>query len=140
MGELKDRRARKKAQTRDQIRRTAQRLFAERGFEAVTIADVAATADVAVQTVFNHFATKEELFFSGRVPFLHGPADAVRSRDTSTGPVTALRGYPLQRVESYVRGAGNPGTSCAPAWSATPSTLTPSSTRGRVPPAHHTAR
>jgi AcrR family transcriptional regulator len=107
-GETIDRRARKKAQTRDQIRRTAQRLFAERGFEAVTIADVAATADVAVQTVFNHFATKEELFFSGRVPFLHGPADAVRSRDTSTGPVTALRGYLLQRVESYVRGAGNP--------------------------------
>ena len=41
MGDLKDRRARKKAQTRDLIRTVAQELFAERGFDAVTIADVA---------------------------------------------------------------------------------------------------
>ena len=76
MSELLDRRARKKAQTREQIRGIAHQLFDERGFEAVTIADVARTADVAVQTVFNHFATKEELFFDGRVPWVEGPADA----------------------------------------------------------------
>ena len=58
MGDLKDRRARKKAQTREQILRVAQSLFAEHGFDAVTISDVANGADVAVQTVFNHFATK----------------------------------------------------------------------------------
>jgi len=53
-----DRRARKKALTRTEIRDAAHLLFAERGFDAVTIADVAERADVAVQTVFNHFATK----------------------------------------------------------------------------------
>jgi AcrR family transcriptional regulator len=108
VGESIDRRARKKAQTRDQIRRTAQALFAEHGFEAVTIADIASTADVAVQTVFNHFATKEELFFSERVPWLDGPADAVRSRADGVGPMAALRGYLLDRVESYVRGTSDP--------------------------------
>ena len=58
----------------------AQRLFAEHGFDAVTIADVADAADVAVQTVFNHFSGKEELFFAGRTPWVDGPADAVRGR------------------------------------------------------------
>jgi AcrR family transcriptional regulator len=90
VSELLDRRARKKAQTREQIRGIAHRLFAERGFDAVTIADVAREADVAVQTVFNHFTTKEELFFDGRVPWVAGPADAVRSRGEEA-PLAALR-------------------------------------------------
>nr|WP_239522300.1 TetR/AcrR family transcriptional regulator [Geodermatophilus sabuli] len=88
---MNDRRARKKAQTRALIRSVAQDLFAERGFEAVTIADIATTADVAVQTVFNHFCTKEELFFDGRTPWVDGPAEAVRSRPPGVPPLTALR-------------------------------------------------
>ena len=91
MGELLDRRARKKAQTRAEIRRVAQELFAEHGFDAVTIADVAAVADVAVQTVFNHFPTKEELFFDGRTPWVDGPAEVVRGRRPDQPPLTALR-------------------------------------------------
>ena len=91
VSELLDRRARKKAQTREQIRGIAQRLFAQHGYDAVTIADVARQADVAVQTVFNHFATKEELFFDGRVPWVEGMAEAVRRRPPSVPPLTALR-------------------------------------------------
>ena len=108
MGELSDRRARKKAQTRDHVRRTAQRLFGEHGFEAVTISDVAAEADVAVQTVFNHFATKEELFFSERTPWREGPAQAVRTRDEDTGPLAALREHLLLLVEAYMQRASRP--------------------------------
>jgi AcrR family transcriptional regulator len=93
-----DRRARKKARTREQIRTTAQALFAARGFEAVTIADIAAEADVAVQTVFNHFATKEDLFFDGRTPWVDGVADAVRSRPPSVPPLRALREYVVRAV------------------------------------------
>jgi AcrR family transcriptional regulator len=93
VGELNDRRSQKKAETRAQIRTVAHGMFAERGFDAVTIADIAAKADVAVQTVFNHFVTKEELFFDGRTPWVDGPADAVRSRDASMSPLTALRAY-----------------------------------------------
>ena len=81
VSELLDRRARKKAQTREQIRGVAHRLFDERGFDEVTIADVARAADVAVQTVFNHFATKEERFYDGRGPEIDAPSTAIRSRD-----------------------------------------------------------
>jgi AcrR family transcriptional regulator len=108
MGELSDRRARKKAQTREHVRGTAQQLFGEHGFEAVTIADVAAAADVAVQTVFNHFATKEELFFSDRTPWRDGPAEAVRTRDAATGPLAALRAHLLELVEAYMCRASTP--------------------------------
>jgi AcrR family transcriptional regulator len=93
VSEQNDRRAQKKAQTRHLIRTIAHEMFAERGFDSVTIADIAAAADVAVQTVFNHFATKEELFFDGRTPWVDGPAEAVRSRDASVSPLTALRAY-----------------------------------------------
>ena len=104
MGELQDRRARKKARTRGEIRSVAQRLFAARGFDAVTIADIAAQADVAVQTVFNHFATKEELFFDGRTPWVEGAAEAVRSRPEGVPPLRALREY-LVAVVGRLAGA-----------------------------------
>ena len=54
-------RARKKRQTRQLIFETASRLFAERGFDAVTVADVARAADVSGVTVFNYFPTKEDV-------------------------------------------------------------------------------
>ncbi len=85
------RRAQKKALTRAHVQRTAQRLFRERGFDAVTIADVAASADVAVQTVFNHFPTKEELFWSDRSRWVTGPAAAVRDRAPGVSALRALR-------------------------------------------------
>src|ERR687898_960051 len=59
-------RARKKRAAREAIAATARRLFAERGFDTVTVAEVAAAADVSEKTVFNHFATKEDLAFAGR--------------------------------------------------------------------------
>ncbi|MCW2740374.1 MAG: transcriptional regulator, TetR family [Blastococcus sp.] len=102
MGERIDRRALKKARTREQIRDVAQRLFDERGFESVTIAEIARAADVAVQTVFNHFATKEELFFDGRTLWLDGPAEAVRSRPSSVPPLAALRVHLVGSVRRLV--------------------------------------
>jgi AcrR family transcriptional regulator len=108
VGELSDRRARKKAQTRALIRDTARRLFTERGFDAVTTADVAAAADVAVQTVFNHFAGKEELFFDDRTPWVEGPADAVRSRAAGVPPLDALHEYLTARVALQVHRLATP--------------------------------
>jgi AcrR family transcriptional regulator len=87
------RRERRKAQTRTAVRETAQRLFAERGFDAVTIADIAAAADVAVQTVFNHFETKEALFFDERTPWVELSVAAVTGRAPGADPVRALREY-----------------------------------------------
>lgn len=56
-------RERKKLQTRRLIADTAFRLFAERGFDGVTVAQVARSADVSEATVFNYFGTKETLFY-----------------------------------------------------------------------------
>jgi AcrR family transcriptional regulator len=108
VGDLNDRRARKKAQTRQQIQRVAQQLFAEHGFETVTIADIARRADVAVQTVFNHFATKEELFFADRADWVDGAANAVRSRPRDVAPLTALREHFLTTIRCYLQALEDP--------------------------------
>jgi AcrR family transcriptional regulator len=61
-------RERKKQQTRQLIFETASRLFRERGFDVVTVAEVARAADVSDLTVFNYFPTKADLYF-GRMEF-----------------------------------------------------------------------
>ncbi|MEV5977140.1 TetR/AcrR family transcriptional regulator [Streptomyces sp. NPDC052114] len=55
-------RERKKRQTKQRISDVATGLFLERGFNAVTIAEIAEAADVSVNTVYNYFPAKEDLF------------------------------------------------------------------------------
>ncbi|GAA4594664.1 hypothetical protein GCM10023194_62200 [Planotetraspora phitsanulokensis] len=86
------RRERKKAQTRDAIVATAFRLFAERGFDAVTVAEIADAADVSAKTVFNHFAAKEQLFFEDE-PLLRGePGALVADRVPGATVAEAIEG------------------------------------------------
>jgi AcrR family transcriptional regulator len=59
---------RRRRETRERIADTALTLFAERGYDAVTIAEIAATADVAKQTVVNHFPAKEDLLLAWHRP------------------------------------------------------------------------
>jgi AcrR family transcriptional regulator len=73
-------RERKKEATRRLIADTARRLFAERGFDAVTVAEVARAADVAEKTVFNYFPTKEDLFYSDMEAFEERLLAAIRER------------------------------------------------------------
>jgi AcrR family transcriptional regulator len=108
VSEAIDRRAAQKARTREKLRVTAQSLFAAKGFEAVTINELAATAGVSVQTVFNHYAGKEDLFFTERAAWVEGPAAAVRDRHPDEAPKMALRRYLLASVEGYARAAGDP--------------------------------
>jgi AcrR family transcriptional regulator len=58
-------RERKKEQTRQRIAAVALRLFAERGFDAVTINEIAEAAEVAKATLFSYFPTKESLVLQG---------------------------------------------------------------------------
>ena len=73
-------RERKKQRTRELIAQTAGRLFSERGFDAVTVDEVAREADVSRMTVFNYFPTKEDLFYSGLELFEQRLLDAIRGR------------------------------------------------------------
>jgi AcrR family transcriptional regulator len=86
-------RERKKQQTRQLIADTARRLFAERGFEAVTVAEVARAANVAEKTVFHYFPTKEELFYSRLEAFEEELLDAVRKRARGESILAAVRGF-----------------------------------------------
>nr|BEK63020.1 TetR/AcrR family transcriptional regulator [Kitasatospora purpeofusca] len=84
------RRERKKAATRQKIAETALRLFFERGYDAVGIRDVAAEADVAVTTVFAHFASKEALVFEQDQDFEQRLVHAVTDRSPHEALVPAL--------------------------------------------------
>ena len=86
-------RERKKEQTRQLIADTARRLFAERGFEAVTVAEIARAAGVAEKTVFNYFPTKEELFYSRLEAFEEELLAAVHERAPGVSIPAAVRGF-----------------------------------------------
>jgi AcrR family transcriptional regulator len=84
-------RERKKRETRLAISGVATRLFIERGFENVTVAEVAQVANVSVNTVFNYFSTKEELFFDRGPELTAAPSRVVRERHRGESAVAALR-------------------------------------------------
>jgi len=83
-------RERKKQRTREAISDVATRLFIGRGFDRVTVADVAQAADVSVNTVFNYFSTKEDLFFDRAEAFVDEPSRIVRTRRRGESAVDAL--------------------------------------------------
>jgi AcrR family transcriptional regulator len=80
-----------KARTRLAISDVATRLFVERGFEHVTVAEVAEAARVSVKTVFNYFSSKEELYFDRADDVLDALVQAVRERPQGTTKLEALR-------------------------------------------------
>jgi AcrR family transcriptional regulator len=83
-------RERKKQKTRDSIAETARRMFIERGFERVTVAEIADEAEVSEATVFNYFPTKEDLFFHGMQTFEEEMAQAIRERPAGESIVDAF--------------------------------------------------
>jgi AcrR family transcriptional regulator len=85
----------KKRQTRELIAATAWRLFADRGFERVTVAEVARQAQVAEATVFNYFPTKEDLFYHRLETFEAGLVEAVAAREAGEPALAAVRRYLL---------------------------------------------
>jgi AcrR family transcriptional regulator len=89
-------RERKKQRTRQLIADTARRLFAERGFEAVTVAEIAREAEVAEKTVYNYFPTKEDLFYSRLEAFEEELLAAIRDRRPGTTMIAAFGDFLLQ--------------------------------------------
>ncbi|WP_225834769.1 TetR/AcrR family transcriptional regulator [Streptomyces sp. NK08204] len=93
-------RERKKRETRQRISDIATGLFLERGFMAVTMADVAEAADVSVNTVYNYFPAKEDLFFDRSAGVTDRLARWVRGRDTGESAARAVLRELREEVEA----------------------------------------
>ncbi|WP_329216710.1 TetR/AcrR family transcriptional regulator [Streptomyces sp. NBC_01485] len=92
-------RERKKQATRQRISNVATGLFFERGFDEVTVAEVARAADVSAMTVFNYFPRKEDLFLDRIPEAVEMFTEAVRQRGPAESPFTALRALALQLID-----------------------------------------
>jgi AcrR family transcriptional regulator len=85
-----DRRSRKRLAARLAISNVATRLFWARGFDSVTVDEIAVAADVGRMTVFNHFPRKEDMFFDREAAARDVLRDVLRHRDPGISPIEAL--------------------------------------------------
>jgi AcrR family transcriptional regulator len=92
-------RERKKARTRASLREHALRLFREQGYQATTVEQIAAAAEVSPSTFFRYFPTKEDLVLQddmdGRM------IEALERQPASLGPVAAVRAATREVFASY---------------------------------------
>jgi AcrR family transcriptional regulator len=89
-------RERKKERTRQLIADTARELFVARGFDRVTVAEIARAAEVAEQTVYNYFPTKEDLVFHRLESFEEELLEAIRSRAAGESVLDAFGRFVLE--------------------------------------------
>jgi AcrR family transcriptional regulator len=87
-------------QTRERIREVANRLFLERGYDTVTVAEVAREAGVSSVTVFNHFPRKEDLFLDRTVDAVELLRSAVRDRAPGVDVLSSLRETSVQLFDA----------------------------------------
>jgi len=85
--------------TRAKISQVATRLFFERGFDAVTVAEVAREAGVSSVTVFKHFPRKEDLLLDRQVDAAEILRSAVRDRAPGTDVPASLRDATLRLLD-----------------------------------------
>jgi AcrR family transcriptional regulator len=86
-------RERKKQQTREKIAQVALQLFAERGYDHTTLAEIAETADVSPRTIFAYFESKEEILFCDERSFHLELQQALEQRPAGATTVDALREF-----------------------------------------------
>jgi AcrR family transcriptional regulator len=105
MGELRES---KKRETRQRLSEVATELFFARGFDAVTVEEIAAAANVSKVTVFNYFPRKEDLFLDRQDDVERVLREALGERQSGQSPIDALRRlvdrlheqkHPFARVE-----------------------------------------
>jgi len=90
-------RERKKQRTRELIAETARELFVARGFEHVTVAEIARASEVSEKTVFNYFPTKEDLVFWRFESFEQELLDAISRREPEESVLAGFGRFVLQR-------------------------------------------
>ncbi|MFF8842648.1 TetR/AcrR family transcriptional regulator [Streptomyces sp. NPDC015127] len=91
-------RERKKLKTRIAIRKATYRLIAEQGYEATTVEQIAAAAEVSPSTVFRYFPAKEDIVLTDE----YDPAmvAALRARPAGEAPIASLRAVLTEAVSS----------------------------------------
>ena len=94
-------RARKRARTRALIERTALELFVERGFDATTVAEIAAACEIGERTFFAYFASKEEVALSDISSELNVLAALIAARRPGEGLLDVLRVAVRRRVALF---------------------------------------
>jgi AcrR family transcriptional regulator len=80
----------KKLQTREAIAAAGMRLFVTRGFDHVTVGEIARDAGVSEKTVFNYFPTKEDIFFDEVPERLEALSEAVRGRQSGRSLIETM--------------------------------------------------
>jgi AcrR family transcriptional regulator len=91
-------REQRRLETRDRIVDAAADLFAERGFDAVSVMEIARRAGVVEKTVFNHFPVKEGLVFDSDPPMRDALLDAVRRRPAGESVSAAAGSFVVAAV------------------------------------------
>jgi AcrR family transcriptional regulator len=101
-------RAQRRAQTQRSIQAHAVRLFTERGFDATTVAEVAAVAGVSPMTVYRHFPTKEDLVLVDR----HGSlvAERIIASPAELPPVRRIGGALVESARALAGADHGDGT------------------------------
>jgi AcrR family transcriptional regulator len=88
-------RERKKQRTRETIARAAHELFAERGYHATTLPDIAEAADVSTRTIFAYFPSKEDILFSDFAVMKEALAQALAERPEGQDALETVRQFIL---------------------------------------------
>jgi AcrR family transcriptional regulator len=96
----------KKRRTRQALIEAATRLYREKGFDGVTVAEIAHEADVAPRTFFGYFATKEDVFLGRGDDRLDRLVRTIRERDRRQPILTAIRPVLLQDREPLPESIG----------------------------------
>ena len=95
-------RERKKEKTREALVTTALKLFAKRGFDHVTVEDIATACDVSPRTFFRYFESKEDALFSESDAHKQRLLASLAEQPTDQSPLDALHAAMLELAEAYV--------------------------------------
>ena len=101
-GQVDDQRARRRVQKRDEVALVAIRLFVDRGFDAVTVDEIAEAADIAPRTFFRYFASKDDVLFTDHEERLEQLRELIAASPADEPILTTVRHTVEELVRRYL--------------------------------------